>query len=172
MALENPDDLWSNRTHPIKEDMAFQRSQWVFERIAWCCLCGIIVLALIGLFSAGPLSHVRVGDVRANLQMDFQRFHRNGALTDLTLFLLPGHTAIATLNLNTSFIEAFAIEDVQPFPVLSRSSPDGISFVFDASHTELTPIYFSVRPRHVGLVSTSIRLNDHEPVELTIFIYP
>lgn len=169
---EKPEDVWLDRDHPIKENMSFQRANWIFERVSWCILYLIICLALLGFFSAGPLSSIRLADPGAQMQMDFERFHRNGALTDMVLYLRAPQEDTATVRFNTSFIEALTIEDIQPAPVLSHSDSDGISFVFDASKGDQMSVYISVRPMHLGMVPGSVSINGNEEISFSLFIYP
>lgn len=45
-----------SRDYPVREDMAYQVKVWRFERWGWYTLVLLILLALLGLFSRGPLS--------------------------------------------------------------------------------------------------------------------
>lgn len=62
--MREKNDTWRDRTHPIKEDMAFQRATWRAQRIGWLILWLIVVLALLGLFSDGLLSTSSGGERR------------------------------------------------------------------------------------------------------------
>lgn len=52
----NREEELDSRRYPIAEDMALQCRIWRFERIGWWGLGLVVLLALLGLFSRGPLS--------------------------------------------------------------------------------------------------------------------
>lgn len=51
---------WTSRNRPIREDMAFQRSLWRFQRGGWIVLA-LLAAAVLGLFSQGVPSEVWFG---------------------------------------------------------------------------------------------------------------
>jgi hypothetical protein len=54
----------SSRNVPVRENMALQIRGWQIERLGWYGLLLLMALALAGLFSKGPLSHVQTGEAR------------------------------------------------------------------------------------------------------------
>lgn len=172
MCATQVDDEWTSRSHPIKEDMIFQRRDWIFERCGWALLALIIILALAGIFSVGPLADTRVIDSRKLVEVEYQRFHRNGALADMMLHLRSSESDAVRLHLNSEFMEAFMIEDIWPQPLTSVGDPGGVGFVFAAPAGQRFPVYIALRPSKVGRVSAAARVNDEEPVSFSLFVYP
>lgn len=97
---EAPEDDFRPRDHPVEDDIAFQRKAWKVERVGWACLLVLVVFALLGLFSNGPLSDRRLTTPDGTLQVDDQRFLRQGGRSPLRLALQgePGATLQVVLE--------------------------------------------------------------------------
>ena len=62
-----------NRSGPVEEDMPLQLRVWRIERAGWYALLLLVMLALLGLFSKGPLSDATVTGSLGHLQVYDQR---------------------------------------------------------------------------------------------------
>ena len=74
------------------EDPVFERRQWRMERIAWTLLGVVVLLALTGLLGAGgPLSTTHAVSADGSLRVEYPRFARRQAESDITLHVaVPG----------------------------------------------------------------------------------
>lgn len=67
----------------IDEDIRVEQRAWTAERFGWVGIAAVIVLALLGLFGPGPLSHESVESPDASLHVDYNRFIRMGGTTSI-----------------------------------------------------------------------------------------
>jgi hypothetical protein len=165
-------DTWRNRTHPIKEDMRFQRATWRVERIGWILLWLIMILALLGLFSEGPLSTTSVESPAGDLRVTYGRFQRSGAPAEVKLEASPKNGQEVVIRVSATMLDAFAIESISPRPQTERGVTHGVELVFPVAAGELLTVYMTVRPDGVGLVSSEIGIGPGRPAQLNQFIYP
>jgi hypothetical protein len=163
---------WTSRSHPVPEDMRLQRATWRFERYGWIGLCAVIVLAVLGLFGNGPLSSATATTSNGQLQVEYGRFERNGAATDMRLHVAAPSAQRPEIRIGNAFLDAFTIEAVTPQPAEQRSGPDGVEMAFEAEDSGPVHVYFSLRPEAVGLVKSEIALAGGAPARFTQFIYP
>lgn len=58
--------------------------EWRLQQLGWAVMALIVVLALLGVFSTGPLSWSSTTAADGTVEVQYQRFVRNGG--DNTLF--------------------------------------------------------------------------------------
>jgi hypothetical protein len=157
----------SSRNVPVRENMALQIRGWQIERLGWYGLLLLMALALAGLFSKGPLSHVQTGEAQDVLQVEYQRFARNGAQTPLKVSL----QGTPRLHIAGELLEGFSIESIQPVPM--RSASDGTGGLILDFSTEAERITVSLRltADGIGTYRTTLHAAGQQ-VELNQFIYP
>ena len=165
-------DTWRDRTHPIKENMAFQRATWRAQRIGWLVLWLIVVLALLGLFSDGLLSTSSGVSAGGDLRVTYDRFERSGAPSRIELRVEPQQAREVAIRIGGELLDAFTIERVTPAPHAERGIAGGVELLFSAAAGEPLTVHLTVRPRRVGLVESEIGIGKSPPAELTQFIYP
>ena len=165
-------DIWRNRTYPIKEDMAFQRATWRAERIGWAVLWLIVLLALLGLFSHGPLSTASVETPDGGLRVTYERFQRNGRPAEIKLEARPRPEHGLAISLDARMLDAVTIETITPAPQAERAIAGGIELVFHAEPGAPLTVRLTVRPHKIGLVASAIGVGASRPAELTQFVYP
>ena len=169
---EGSSDPWADRSYPVEEDIPFQRAEWLFQRIAWAAMAVLVVLALLGMFSVGPLSWSTVSDPSGRLEVEYDRFARSGATTTMALRIAAEAGAEVAVRFNPEFMRDFTVETVQPEPAEVRSGSDGVELTFRASGAGPVVAYLSVRPEGIGLVRSEVALRASQPASLTQFIYP
>lgn len=169
----------SSEAHPpdleVSEDMAFQHRTWVVQRVAWAVLALLLTAAAVGLFSVGPLSTTTASDPARILLLDYERFLRFGAPTEMHLHLEPEATGEETITIRLSGDLARGVEfvSIQPEPDGMLAAPDGLEFEFRISDPgQPTEIFFSILPHHMGRLEGAIGLADQEPLRLSPFVYP
>src|SRR5690606_2707557 len=113
----DPLDEWADREYPIAEDMTFQRISWTAERAGWAGVVLLMLLALAGLFSVGPLSSTAASDESGALSVRYQHFQRSGAGSIMAVTIAPLDGSGVRLRFDAEFLSAFTIERVQPEPL-------------------------------------------------------
>lgn len=157
----------NSRSVPVEENMALQIRIWRMERLGWYGLLLLVALALAGLFSKGPLSHVQVGGAQDALQVEYQRFARNGAHSPLKVSL----QSVSQLHIGGELLEGFSIESIQPVP--ARSASDGAGGLILDFTDDAPRIVVSLRLTADGVGAYRSTLEAAgQRVELSQFIYP
>lgn len=161
-----------SRAHPIEEDMDLQRTTWWVQRCGWVALGLLVIAALLGLFSQGPLSTASTTGAAGRMEVTYDRFGRNGAATRVEIVVRNGSAEETAITFSKSLMDAFAIDTVHPAPSEERSTPKGTEFVFASAGSGPVRVYFDVRPELSGLIRGEISLPQGPPARLTQFTYP
>ncbi|HSX71187.1 MAG TPA: hypothetical protein VLF16_09650 [Pseudomonas sp.] len=164
-------DEGRSRTYPVHENMPLQRMAWRMERLGWYCLVLLAVLALAGLFSKGPLSTATVASADNSLRLEYQRFARNGAQSQL---MIDARGAGESLDivLAGELLDGFSIESMQPQPQQSTSHPgNGLRLRMATNEQGQVRVRIQLKAGGVGPFASTLSLADQQ-VELRQFIYP
>lgn len=147
-----------------------QRRHWAFERLAGVMVFSIIVLALLGMFSKGPLSASVAGS--GALKIEYQRFQRNGAASQMVIDALAEPGKNVRLNITGELLEAMTIESIHPMPVTSSTADHkGLSIVVTADEEGHVRAYLSLRADGLGLIRSQVESRG-ERIGFWQFIYP
>lgn len=168
----NEQEEFVSRKYPIEEDMDEQRRAWRFERIGIGALVVLIGLALGGLFSKGPLSHVQLQTPDGRLSVEYERFSRNGAQDDVIVSSSGAPGEMRYLVLGHEWLEGMSIESLNPQPANLTSDERDLMIPMRADARGTATLYLSLRSNGVGLYRGHIRLKDGPQLDLPKFIYP
>jgi hypothetical protein len=105
--------------------MGVQRRDWRMERTAWLGMALVLVLALLGLFSRGPLSDAVATGAGENPVITYDRFVRSHAPTRFEIAGSFGGESLE-LRLGQGFLVAYEVRAIQPQPVGSRSDGEAV----------------------------------------------
>lgn len=139
-----------------EESETFQRTEAVVQRVGWAAMALFVVLALVGVLGGfGPVASVRA--TSGPLSMDYQRFARYTASTDLTLTLDAAavRDGQAVITLSSSWVDDVDIQRITPQPDSSRTGSAGLQLTFTAGSAPLG-IRVSYRPDALGATSGSV----------------
>jgi len=161
-----------SRDFPVKEDMAYQVRVWRFERWGWYLLLLVILLALLGLFSRGPLSSRQVDGGDGKVSVKYEMFHRNGSSNPMTVTVQGVPDATVELDLQGDLMEGFSIEILQPQPVRANSAGRGLKFWLQTDAQGRASIYLTLRGDGLGRFSTTLSSPGSATVNITQFIFP
>ncbi|MBC3269895.1 MULTISPECIES: hypothetical protein [unclassified Pseudomonas] len=164
-------DLHS-RQIPIREDMAYQRKVWRFERCGWYALVLCMVLGLLGLFSRGPISSQDVRSADGAVRVEYDRFHRNGSTNPMKVSVRGAPQATVEVELNGELLEGFSVETMQPPPLRARSAAQGLHLWLQADTQGQATLYLTLRGDGLGLYRSTVKAAGAESVTLTQFIFP
>ncbi|MGN6599453.1 MAG: hypothetical protein ACTHMW_09285 [Actinomycetes bacterium] len=167
--LTRADDL------QLDQDLRFQRREWRIERVAWWLALLVIVAALAGLFSNGPLSNTSAASPSGDLRVDYQRFARHLGQNSLSITVQPTafHDGVATIVLDSSIAATLQITSISPQPQ-SMSSAGGstviqVATVGDAPAQVLIQYAAAGAGLHTGTISSGL---DRHGADLWEFVYP
>lgn len=165
-------DELRNRSYPVQEDMRIQRHYWRVERIGGWILLVVVGLTLLGLFSKGLLSTTTAHGPGDALQVEYERFMRNGATTTLIIDAsgMPGSPR--RIDITGQMLEGATLESVQPQPqAASTVEGNGISLQAMPDHGGHIRLHLALRADGVGFYRSRIEIDDHA-IDLWQFIYP
>ncbi|MDZ5436152.1 hypothetical protein T3H00_26240 [Pseudomonas fluorescens] len=146
-------DLQS-RDYPIREDMVYQVKVWRFERWGWYGLILVMLLALAGLFSRGPLSVREVHGNDAKISVEYERFNRNGSSNAMKISVVGFPDSTAELELFGDLMDGFSIETMLPEPVRASSVGQGLKLWLQTDAQGRASVYLTLRGDGLGLFGT------------------
>jgi hypothetical protein len=161
-----------SRSYPIREDMSYQLKVWRFERVGWYVLVFVVVLGLVGLFSRGLISSRDVRSDDGKIRLEYEMFHRNGSTNSMKVSVDATPDTAVELELAGQLLEGFSIETLQPEPIRSRSSSQGIKLWLQTDLNGRATLYITLRGDGVGLFRSQIASPGTNGVKLEQFIFP
>ena len=145
----------------LPDELSFHRRQWRFEHVSWVVLGVFVLLALAGLFGMGPVSHARAESTDGRLAVDYDRFARRQAPSELVLHFSPQAVRNGRLRfwIARDYLDGLGVQQIVPQP--SRADVGGQKIYFEFSIDpggdyraitfELEPEQSSRLPAHAGL---------------------
>jgi hypothetical protein len=164
-------DLQS-REYPIREDMRYQLKVWRFERFGWYVLLLLMVLGLAGLFSRGLLSTQDVRSEDGKVRVEYEMFHRNGSMNSMKVSVSGTPDSQVEVELAGEMLEGFSIESLQPAPLRSRSSSQGLRLWVQTDNQGQANLYLTLRGDGLGFFRSHIATPGTAGVKLDQFIFP
>lgn len=120
----------SGKELELEEHMGHHEAAWRIKRVAWTCMCAVIIAALAGLLGPGPASKARAGEEGSQLSVEYYRFARYQAQTELKIhYKAPGAEQVE-LWLDRRFVERMHLEGWEPSMEKSVISDDRVHFIF------------------------------------------
>ena len=122
-------------------DPAFQRREWVIQRIAWVLMGVILLAALLGLFGDGPLSHASARSPDGRIRVAYERFLRNHAPGEFSVFVEPGAVDAdgrVRVWLARDYLESVRLKEVVPAPEAVAVAPERTLWTFHVPHGPAT----------------------------------
>jgi hypothetical protein len=157
-------------TYPVREDMRFQNAAWVIERVTWVLLALVPLAALAGVFSHGPLSERTAQAPDSAWSLEYERFQRVTVQSRFLARIPSATTDEIRLRLSPSFQLTYDIQSMQPEPMRSTATADGLELDFPPVEGELAVVIWAT-PRQFG--SLDLRAEtDGGAIEIPVLIYP
>ena len=158
------------RTYPVKEDMRFQKTVWIIQRVSWILLIFVPLAALAGVFSHGPLSDRTAQASNQTWSLEYERFQRITVQSRFVIRIPGAQGEEVRLHLSPSFQQFYDIQSMQPDAERGSADAEGLYLFFRANEGELTAVIWAT-PRRFG--SVNLRAETEEGVvDLPIFIWP
>jgi hypothetical protein len=161
---------------PIREDglqvderRTFQRRFWTVERWAWIVFGLIIVAALVGVTGGGGYyEHKRIA--LPNADVDVPRVARWQTADDMSVKFTTGGQ-VHRLVLHRTFLDNFAIEQIQPRPERSYLTTDAQVMEFAAEGEPPHQAILHIRAVHPGIARYRLEV-DGEQAEWSAIVLP
>jgi hypothetical protein len=163
---------YHSRDYPVREDMAHQVKVWQFERWGWYFLALVVLLALLGLFSRGPLSTRDVQGDDGKVRVQYEMFHRHGSTNPMQISLSGAPNATVELELTGALLDGFNIETVQPQPLRAISAGHGMRMWVQTDAQGQANLYLTLRGDGLGLFRSRVASPGVMPVNIDQFIFP
>lgn len=156
----------------LDQDLAFQRREWVAERVGWFAIAALLVAALLGVFGTGPFSSASSGG--ALVRIDYERFGRRLAPVELRIRL--GEDAsqggVARMWIAHDYLDSVHLEGITPEPDATEARADRIVFAFAVADGGPGTVAFHMRPDSFGVLSGRVGVVDGPELRFWQFIYP
>jgi len=153
------------------EDLEFERASRRVRRIGHILTALFLLLALMGLFGDGPLSHARAGD-ESGFFVRYERFSRVDGVTRFEIHL-PAERATPARRLvvSTSLVERGHIERFVPEPASAEIAAERSVFTFP--HIEAGGlVVLELRPSSPGRLRFSIGEEGGPALDVALLVYP
>jgi hypothetical protein len=156
----------------LGEDPAFQRREWVFERVSWVTLWLLMAAGLLGLFGSGLLSRTSKETPDGKFRVEYERFARRKAQTEVRVRVEAPARPEARVWVSRAYLHGVRVEEVSPTPLRVEAGEDHQVYVFPVNEgaTRLH-VQFRVLPDSAGSLSGSVGVGDAS-VEVSHFVYP
>jgi hypothetical protein len=163
-------DEFASRQYPVQEHMVFQRRTWIIQRIGWAVLAAVCLAALTGLLGGGVLSNRALQG--AAMTIDYERFERATRLAHFGFRFAPTESTERRLHLSRSFQDKFVITSIQPPPLRSLATLDGLELTFAVALSVENQVTIWARPHDYGSIALEAHADDNPPSNFRVFIYP
>lgn len=163
---------FQSRNYPVRENMEYQLKVWRFERWGWYGLVAVVVMALLGVFSRGPISAREVHSTDGKVTVHYEIFHRSGSINPMKIVVSGREYAQVEVDLSGDFLEGFSIETMQPDPIKAVSAGEGLKLWLQADPQGQAMLYLTLQGDGLGSYSSRIAVQGSSPVNLTQYILP
>lgn len=160
----------------LEQDLSFHRRELRAERVGWGLMLLVVVAALLGLFGSGPLSWGQTQSADGQLEVEYDRFARDLAPTELRLTLHPDPAQGEEVRvwLSRDFLQRVQLQQITPEPQSVETGPGRLTYTFPAAPAG-SPVRVVFRGQTQG--SGLLRGNAGLPgtaaeVRFSTFIYP
>lgn len=172
MADNDGQSDFQSRDYPFREDMVYQAKVWRFERWGWYGLVLVVLLALAGLFSRGPLSARVAQGSDGKIAVEYELFHRNGSTNTMKISVVGIPDTTAQLELVGNLMDGFSIETMQPEPVRATSAGDGLKLWLRTDARGRASVYLTLRGDGLGRFSTRLESPGAVALNLNQYVLP
>jgi hypothetical protein len=154
--------------HTIEMDEALNlhKTGWTVQRIGWTFFMLIVILALLGLFGNGIISH-RKTETAGNM-VEYERYGRFENSTSIH-FLANNENGQAVLHIPQQYLQHFELEKITPEPDRQMVLNGHYVYSFQAD----APVHILLRgmPKKRGAMEAVVQINNTQ-FTLSQFIFP
>lgn len=159
-------------TEKIQANRPSQERIWVIERVGWTAMALLIAVGALGVFARGPLSSAKAVSLDGRLTVEFERFMRSQAPSELKIFFVP-KTSTSIIHIAASLVDGLGIQSVRPHPIRSIAVPDGMDIEVAGQPSGLpVEVVLDVEPAKLWSVAGTVSLRQGPAVVVSSFVYP
>jgi hypothetical protein len=117
-------------------DIAYERREWVAQRVAWVVMLLLVVAAILGLLgSSGLLGMASSTAPDGSIEVIRERVGRYHAPTELIIEVSPGAIEQGEVRvwLDADYADGLTIDSIMPEPESSELEPGRIVYTFPVS---------------------------------------
>lgn len=168
---------WEAKGLQVEEDFAFQRKQWVLERVGWVVMALIVAAAFAGLLGPGPVNSATAGDPNGPLSVEYSRFPRHASPGLLmSVRVGPARTGGEDVRVwvDSQYFEKFRVERIEPEPERVEAASGRYTYVFPLAERNMElKIAFHLEPEGYGPADARVGVvGAEQDVAFHQFIYP
>ena len=159
----------------LAEDETFVRRQHAVQRVGWFLMAALVVAALAGAFGRGPLSNDSATARDQSLSLEYDRFGRSQAETELKFHISEKALDTDTLRLwlDRQYMARFQVVDINPEPERTDLSFDRMTLVYRVPKRD-GPLSVKVvlEPTERGSFEGACGIEGKDSVAFKQFVYP
>ena len=126
------------RTIELDDDLAFQRKEWLGQRIGIAVLSLFVIAALLGLTgSGGVLSHATAGERDGAIYIEFERVVRRGAKSTMTLRFHSDPPGFIQFWISAPYLADVQVESILPLPQTVTVEQSRVVYTIRAASPEV-----------------------------------
>jgi hypothetical protein len=158
----------------IDEDMAFQRREWMIQRVGWVVILVLLIAGLLGALGGnGWLSHgeAKVG----SLALEYERFTRQRRPTSLQVRVDPASARDGQVPiwLDQAFLDRIDVERVEPEPVETRAGADRVVYQLALADPQRpAQVTIAYQPADLGVTQIRLGIVGGDAIAIDQVVYP
>ncbi|MGO4745635.1 hypothetical protein [Serratia quinivorans] len=169
----NPNNEKESRNTPVVEHISFLRLSWVLEKVGYLIMFTIVILALLGFFSNGILSHQEIVSKNKTVKITYEGFARNGTQTQWKIMAKDNGVEPLVISITDEFDNFYVIENVVPQSLQVSHKGKVIYFtVPDGLKNQWHTLTFVLRSKEWGGFKATVNGAETESVNIQQWIYP
>ena len=142
--------MTKKRTLEIDEDLAFQKREWLAQRIGIGLLALFVIAAALGFTGlGGPLNHAEAGERGGPIHVEYERVVRRGAKTSMKLNLRTDPPGFIQFWVSAPYLENVVVDGLEPAPQTVTVESERHVYTIRAGSTDVT-VTVEVQPQTFG----------------------
>lgn len=135
----------------------------------------ILLAAFAGLLGGGPLRGATAGGENEPLEVQYGRFARHHAPTQIKVMLKPGAVSgdAARVWIDRQYLDGVELQAIVPEPESTEAGPDRMTYAFKVNQSDQpTNITFNVMPERAGVRNVRVGLHGGPTLNFRHIVYP
>ena len=154
------------------EALAFQRKEWLVQRIGWCVLGLLLALAALGALGDGLLTRASRGSAEAGFGVRYHRVWRMESPAWLEVTVRPAADGTLSLTLPDQLLRAATLENVAPEPSESILTPGGNRLVFRSEGAGPATLRLAFTPHRPGRIEARLLGPENRALDVSFLVLP
>jgi hypothetical protein len=173
--MATPEVVRPDNRFQVDQDIAFQRRDWIFERIGWGALFLVVAAAAAGYLGRGRASERVAETADRSARVEYGRFERHGAPARLivTVQRPQPRDTLVSIWIDDPFLDGVRMTQVTPEPVSQRSDARRTTFAFALSGgADRARVVFHFTPDALWAREAQVGVLGGAELRLNQFIFP